>query len=546
MDQLPRRLTEIWNSLSPTRRVMLAATGGGLVALALLLYSWSSSINYITLYAGLDPSDSGRIVDQLRSRGIPFQLDPGGSTIRVSQDQVDELRLDFATQGLPDGGQLGFEIFDGNSFVATDFVQRLNFQRGLQGELARTIETFSAVENARVHIVLPERSLFVTDERPATAAVVLQMRPGRALATDEIAGVAHLISGAVEGLDKVDITIIDTSGSVLYDGRALADESALGASGNQLALQRSFEEALERDVRQLLDQALGPAKSAVQVHATLNFDRLETETETFFPGQAVNGSADTPGVLRSSTTVTESYSTSGEGGGSVALPGAFSNIPGADTDITSGVTSGEESTTYARNEELSNCEVGHQITRSVTAVGGVESLSVSLLLDDSVSATQVVSLTAAVAAAVGINEARGDTIVVSSIPFDRTAIEEAAAAFAADASTQQLFGYVRMALPVLVLLVAFVFFQLLMRSLNKRGNYRVVDASGGMLPAGVAIGGGELSAGPVGLPAARAGAALPAPEAEDIRSDVERQVTRMAEAHPGTVANVVQSWLREE
>ena len=201
---------------------MLVVTGGGLVALALLLYSWSSSTNFVTLYSGLDASDSGRMVDQLRSRGVPFSIEAGGTTITVPQSDVDELRLDFAAQGLPAGGHLGFELFDGNGFTLTDFAQRLNFQRGLQGELARTIETFTAVERARVHIVLPERSLFVADQRPATASVVLQMRPGRALQSGDVAGVAHMVSGAVEGLDKENIVIVDTSGGVLFDGHDLA------------------------------------------------------------------------------------------------------------------------------------------------------------------------------------------------------------------------------------------------------------------------------------------------------------------------------------
>ena len=119
-------------------------------------------------------------------------------------------------QGLPEGGHVGFELFDGNGFTLTDFAQRLNFQRGLQGELARTIESFGVVERARVHIVLPERSLFVADERPTTASVVLKMRPGRALSAAQVGGVAHLVTGAVEGLDKNNVTIVDTTGSVLF------------------------------------------------------------------------------------------------------------------------------------------------------------------------------------------------------------------------------------------------------------------------------------------------------------------------------------------
>ena len=538
MDQLPGRMAATWSSLSPARRAMLAVTAGVLVALALLLYSWSSSTNFVTLYSGLDPSDSGRIVDQLRSRGVPFRVEAGGQSLSVAASEVDELRLDFAAQGLPAGGHVGFELFDGNGFTLTDFAQRLNFQRGLQGELARTIESFGVVERARVHIVLPERSLFVADERPTTASVVLKMRPGRALSAAQVGGVAHLVTGAVEGLDKNNVTIVDTTGSVLFDGRSLEDGGVLGANGSQVALQRSYEEELERDLRQLLDRALGPGNSAVQVSATLNFDRLETETETFSPGETAGG------VARSATTVTESYSTSGDAT-TGAVPGAVANIPGADTTIpvpAAGANAEEATTAYSRTETTSNFEVGRTVIRSTQAVGGVTRLSVSLLLDESVTEAQATSLLETVSAAAGIDADRGDTVAITRIPFDRTAIEEAETAFAAEASMAQLLGYVRIGLPILVLAVAFFLFRLLMRSIGSRSTYRLTEAPQGALPPGTP------GAAPAELPLGTAAvAALPAPSpAVEMQSQVETQVTKLAENNPETVANVVQSWLREE
>jgi flagellar M-ring protein FliF len=390
-----------------------------------------------------------------------------------------------------------------------------------------------------VHIVLPERSLFVADQRPATASVVLQMRPGRALGSSEIAGVAHLISGAVEGLDKENIVIVDTSGGVLFDGRDLEDGTGIGASSSQLALQRTYEQAIERDAQQLLDQALGPGKSAVSVRAILNFDRLETETEAFTPG--IGGDQ----VQRSSTTVTETYSTDGDAS-TGAVPGAVANIPGADTSLPVPAGSSETSesgsgTNYARTESTFNFEVGRTVTRSIQAVGRVERLSVSLLLDESVTEEQATALMEAVSAAAGVDADRGDTIVVSRLPFDRTAVADARAAFAEEASTAQILGYVRIALPVLVLAVAFFFFRMLMRSVNAHSAYRLVEAPQGMLAAPD----GSM---PVALPQARSGGAPlpPAPAPEDMQSQVEQQVTKLAETSPDTVANVVQSWLREE
>lgn len=534
MDQLPGRLAATWNSLSPGRRALLTASAVALVGLSLLLYTWSSSTQFLTLYSGLDSADSGRIVEQLRSQGVAFRLEAGGATVLVPESSLDELRVDFAAQGLPQGGHVGFELFDTSAFTATDFVQRLNFQRGLQGELERTIESFPVVDRARVHIVLPERSLFVVDERPATASILLQMRPGRALAADEVAGIAHLVSGAVESLEKSSITIVSTSGSVLYDGPAAAAGGGLAAGNTQLAVQRAFEEGIEGDVQQLLDRTLGAGRSAVQVRAVLNFDRLETETETFTPG--AGGAA----VQRSTSTVTETYSAGGDGAVPASVPGVATNVPNAGSGAT--VPLEEEISNYARSETASNFEVGRTVTRSVRAVGQVERLSVSLLLDESVDESLVVSLTAAVSAAAGLDTSRGDTIAVSRLPFDRTAIDAAAAAFAAEASSAQIMGYVRMGLPVLLLLVAVVFFRLLMRSVSKQAaGYRSVEATEGGAQLMISQGVPAAAA----LPAGVAGALPAAAEPVDMRSPVEQSVTTMATTNPASVTNVVQSWLRE-
>ena len=265
---------------------------------------------------------------------------------------------------------------------------------------------------------------------------------------------------------------------MLFDGRDLEDGAGIGASSSQLALQQTYEQAIERDAQQLLDRALGLGKSAVSVRAILNFDRLETET--FTPG--IGGDQ----VQRSSTAVTETYSTNGDAS-TGAVPGAVANIPGADTSLPVPAGSAESSesgsgTNYSRSESTSNFEVGRTVTRSVQAVGRVERLSVSLLLDESVTEEQATALMEAVSAAAGVDADRGDTIVFSRLPFDRTAVEDAQAAFAAEASTAQILGYVRIALPVLVLAVAF-FFRMLMRSVNARGAYRLVEGPQGMLAA---------------------------------------------------------------
>lgn len=543
MEQNARRLANTWEELPPVRKGLLAGTGLALAGLLFLLYSWSSSTSFVTLYSGLDPADSSEIVSQLRSRGVSYELEAGGGAIRVPEGEIDELRLDFASQGLPEGGHVGFEIFEGNAFTATDFVQRLNFQRGLQGEIERTIETFPAVQGARVHIVLPERTLFREDDEPATASVVLQLQPGRGLVTDEVSGIAHLVAGAVAGLDKQEITILDSTGNIMFDG-ATANQGGVGFTSTQQALVRQYEDQLTHDAQSLLDQSIGPANSVVTVRATLDFDAVETQTSTY--GEE--------GVPLSTSTVTENYTTTGE---TVvgAIPGAVTNVPGANADLPGGeggdtVTSSTPSTTdYERTESTSNFEVPQTVTVMTEAPGDVERLSVSLLLDETVTEEQATALSGIVAAAVGLDTERGDAIVMTRIPFDRTVVVEAEAAFAAAEGTQTILTYARIALPVLVLFIAFFFFRMLMRSISRR-SYQVSDMPadypmalpGGMTPALAA--GGVAGALPAGIPAMMPEESTPSPE--EMKSDLERQVTKLAESHPDTVAEVVQSWLRED
>lgn len=532
--QLVSRLTEMWHSLSPVRKGLLTASGVGLVALAVVLNSWAGRTEFVTLYTGLDAADSGAIVEQLRARGVPYELAGGGSAVRVGAAQADELRVDFATQGLPQGGQVGFEIFEGNSFTATDFVQRLNFQRGLQGELSRTIQTFPQVQQARVHLVLPERSLFVEDQSPATASVVVALKPGRSLQMSEVNGIAHLVAGAVEGLGKENITVLDQSGGILYDGQQMAAEDGLGLSGTQLTMQQDYERRLEADVQSMLDRALGPARSAVSISAVLNFNKVETQRETF--------SAPENGIPRSSSTVTEAYTT-GEVDAAGQIPGALTNVPGANANLPTvedAATGAGSGTAYSRTETTANFEVDRTTTFEVEAPGRVERLSVSLLLDDGVTEMQAAALRDTVAAAVGIAVDRGDQVVVSRLPFDRSVVTEAQAAFQAEAAADQLFAYVRMGLPVLMLLVGFVFFRLLVRSVNRRA-VRAFDVGAGVpaLAAAAAATDGQMGE---AVHAVRG--ALPQPESR--RSELEVSIERMAKSNPESISEVVQAWLRED
>ncbi|MFA7249291.1 MAG: flagellar basal-body MS-ring/collar protein FliF [Dehalococcoidia bacterium] len=530
-------MTDSWRGLSPVRKGLLTGSALALVAVVVGAYTWSSQVTYATLYSGLDASDSGAIVQELVAADTPYQLEAGGSTVRVPQAKVNDLRVQFASKGMPAGGHTGFEVFSGNSFTATDFVQRLNFQRGLQGELERTLEAFPAVQKARVHVVMPQRSLFKNDQQPATASVVLAMYPGRALQENEVAGMAHLVAGAVEGLDREHITILNTAGKMIYDGATQGTADGFGTASSQMGVQAEYERAIASSVQSMLDRTLGPAKAAVNVRAALNFDRIETQTEKYTQPEKTNA--------RSTKTVKEAYTT-GAGTTPGEIPGALANVPGANANLPGSDTTATSSTggtNYERTEATSNFELDKTLTKQVAAAGGVQRLSVSLLLDESIPEERAKALQDSVAAAAGINKDRGDTIVVTRVPFDRSAIDEATKAFSADATRDMIFSYLRLALPVLALVATFVFARMLMRSLGRRG-----AASYGAMPdgyAGALPGPGGMAALPPDV-AVGAIRALPQPALEDVkRSELEVSVQRMAHSHPETVAEVVQSWLRE-
>ncbi|TAJ19700.1 MAG: flagellar M-ring protein FliF [Dehalococcoidia bacterium] len=535
MGSTTSRLFDIWGGLSPARKGMLTATAIGLVAIFFFVYSWSGRTEFVTLYSGLDPADSGRIVEQLRAQGVPYQVDGGGTSVRVDAAKADDMRVNFAAQGLPQGGSVGFEIFQNNQFTATDFVQRLNFQRGLQGELARTIESFPAVEHARVHLVLPEKSLFAKDQQPATASVVVALRPGKRLQGNEVNGIAHLVSGAVQGLSKDRITILDQSGAMIFDG-GTQKEDGFGMTASQLGLQQQYEQSLSDSAQGMLDRALGPSKATVSVRAAMNFDRGEVEKETFTTPEK--------GTPRSSSTVTEQYTTAAGLDTAGQIPGALANVPGANGNLPAAATpaaSAGGGTNYQRSETTSNFEVDRTKTKSTLAPGKVQRLTVSLILDESVPQEQLDALKANVSAAVGLDDKRGDTIAVSRVKFDRSAIEEAQKAFKSDASQQRLMGYARLLLPVIVLALGFVFFRTLMKSVGRRaGGFSAYDSNGVMLPVGV--GGSSMQ-----LAQAQAAIrALPSPDAVIQKSDLEISVERLASSNPDSVVEVVQSWLRED
>lgn len=366
------------------------------------------------LYSNLPETEAGRVVEHLTKMNVPYELAANGTAIKVPGDKVYNIRLELATQGIPKGEGVGFEIFDQTSLTGmTDFMQRMNLQRALQGELSRTIEHIAAVRKARVHLVMPKRSLFVSEDTPPSASVVMEL--SKPLNAAQIQGVVHLISSAVEGMDEHNVTLLDQKGNLIAGGKKPNDDGSVRPDEG-MAMQRQVEKSLEERVQTMLDRLLGANRSITRVTADLDLSRVERREEKFDPdGQ----------VARSEQTVVES--SKGQFGPS-GVPGVQPNDANAET--AAGAAGSAQSRDVER--ETINYEISKTVNRVLLPVGTIKRLSVAVLVDGNYpvdkekgeksykarSEEEMQQLQAIIERAVGLDKRRGDTIQVTNAPFE--------------------------------------------------------------------------------------------------------------------------------
>lgn len=533
LDNIVTKGRSLWSRLSPGRRVVAVMAAVGVIAVVGVFLAWSQATEYAVLYTDVEEREAAEIVAMLKEAKVPYQLVGNGDTIKVPVDQVHDLRLQLAAEGLPKGGTVGMEIFDETNLAVTDFAQRLNYQRALEGELARTISQLAPVASARVHLVIPQPELYKSKEREATASVVVNLRPGRELEPSQVRAIANLVAGSVEGLKPQNLTIVDSRGNILSDGQS--DPSLTGQlSSNQLELQRSYERWQESRVHTMLDQVLGPGKAAVRVNAELDWNQVEQTSEIYNP-------EDQPGLLRSSHETRETAPAGGALTG--GIPGTGSNLPSYTgvtaegeeiTGETQTTTTGSEGTTE-RVEIVQNFELSKTVERLVKAPGSVRRLSVAVVLDDVADAAQLASVKDVVAAAVGLDEERGDVISVTSLPFDKS-VEEAERALAAEAQQQELYRNIAYGVAAVLALVVLAFFaRRLTRSMQPA---QPVPALATTVVPSVAP---PAAAQPVAPP--QPTHALPA--ADPVESAFQ-SISTIAKRQPQLVAEVVKYWLEQK
>ena len=504
-------LGKFWGTLNPTQRFISAAFLSLSVVLLVIVSIVATRPHMGVLFSGLEPDDAGTIIAKLQENDIPYEVD--GSAIKVPEKRVHEMRMQLASQGLPQGSSVGFEIFDKSNLGMTEFSQRMSYQRALSGELSRTINQLEGVIASRVHIAVPEPSVFTDKDKAATASVVVKLRPGGKLGSDQVGGIVHLVSSAVEGLKPNHVTVVDTNGNLLSEA---SDESTgldPRLSASQLRLKRDHEQQMEKNIQSMLERVLGSNKAIVRVNAKINFDRRETSSTVYQP---LGGTGN--GVLLSEQKLDEAYgSGSGTTGGVV---GARARLrPGGGPTTTA---AGEEGG-YRRSETNSKYEVSKITEHVIKAPGEVERVSVAVMVDGKVDASKIPAIRNAVATAAGIDLAGKDKITVESVDFDDSAVKQEEKELKAIASRSTYLSAAKTAGAV-ILLVVFLFF---LRGLLSRINVSIPESvTVQEIPAGQAA---AMSQAYRHMAGGGNGGAQPGPQAP-----------------PEEVAQVVRKWMTEK
>lgn len=407
-------IVEQIKAMSAKNLILLLLALAMSITAVILLATWSQKADMQVLYSNLAEEDSGAIIQKLNELKVPYKSTTGG--IMVPSDKVHDLRLQLAGQGLPQGGGVGFEVFDKSSFTMTDFVQKLNYRRAIQGELARTIKALSEIEQARVHLAVPEKSLFSKEEDRPKASVLIKLKAGRRLTQGQVNGIVHLVSSSVEGMQPKDVAVVDSRGEMLTS----AVGEGVGMSNSQMEYQRNIEKELEGRAIAMLEPVVGKEKVRAKVAVAVDFTRIEKTEERYDPeGQ----------VARSEQKNIEKSTTGGGGG----VPGVASNLPGK--PATPGSASQGQS---EKKNETINYEISKVTSHTINATGDIKKLSVVVLVDGVYTAEKdakekkyaprseddIKKFEDMVKKAVGFTATRGDEVRVVNMPFEVIPQEE--------------------------------------------------------------------------------------------------------------------------
>ena len=447
----PSLLNQAWGRLTAGQKMGLGVALAALVALVTGMWLWGATPDYRVLYSNLSDRDGGAIVDSLQQMNVPYKFAEGGGVLMVPADQVHEVRLHLAGQGLPKGGTVGFELMENEKFGTSEFLEQVNYKRALEGELARSVQTLSAVQAARIHLAIPKPTVFVREQELPTASVVLALYPGRVLDPGQVNAIVHLVSSSVPKLTPHNVTVVDQSGNLL-SAPSSGENSALDAE--QLKYVHQIEQDDIKRIEDILSPLVGLANVHAQVTAEVDFTQSEQTTEAYKPNQPPNQAA----VVSQQTTESSSVNAPVVGG----VPGALTNQPPvpASAPLTApnaapnpanpvaganptapgvklgqpppGPTNGAavQNSENTHKEMTTNYDVDRTISHTRLPVGMVRRLSVAVILNnhrvtDSAGKVSVrpfseaekTQMSLLIKDAVGFDAKRGDALSLFNSPF---------------------------------------------------------------------------------------------------------------------------------
>jgi flagellar M-ring protein FliF len=493
--------SRFWRRLGVNQKVSLGISFLAIIGLCAAILVWSGRPDYVLLFSNLSAEDAWAVVESLNKEGVPYKFSQNGSAIHVPSKDVHRLRISLAASGLPKSSELGYEIFDGKAtFGLSDFVQQVNYQRALEGELARTISSITDVERARVHLTMPKETLFEEDVK-ATASVVLALAKGASLDEREVAGITHLVASSVPRLAAENVTVVDAKGRILTN--PVEENETIGLSKGELDTQRHLEDYLSKKVQSLLEGVLGAGRAIVKVNAELDFRRIEETHESYDPEKV---------VVRSEERVEEQ---------------------------------GDKSGPENAERSVTNYEVNRSVQRILGTAGTVRKVSVAVFVDGKTAAPagakddaepvytprsqeELDKLTVLVKTAVGFDATRGDQVEVANLPFEhQNAVllmgdDGGAASTPVAAVTGNAGRILSMATPFLILVALLFFLKKSMTSVAQAFATKKEEIEGTLLPE----------------------RAMDEGEARKI--EIRSRVETLAVERPSEVATLIRNWMLED
>ena len=408
------------------RKIMLMLGVAAIVALMGAVWMWGQQPDYRVLFSNFSDRDGGAIVAELEKMNIPYKYAEGGGAVLVPADRVHDARLKLASQGLPKGGNVGFELMENQKLGSSQFVERVNFQRAMEGELARSIESVASVQAARVHLAMPKDSVFVSEQKAPTASVLLNLHPGRILDTQQVSASVHLVASSVPDLPPKNVTIVDQNGNLLSDTSKTA--SLNGMDPSQIKYVQDLQQNVVKRIESIITPIVGPSNVRAEATADVDFSRTEQAVESYKPNQTPEAM-----VIRSQQT-SESLNGGANAGG---VPGALSNQPPAPATapiVAPGNGAAPAANATASSNTRKDATVNYEVDKTIQYVqqggGGLKRLSVAVVVNHKkttdkagkvtmkpLTEAETTQITNLVKEAMGFNQERGDSVNVVNTPF---------------------------------------------------------------------------------------------------------------------------------